>query len=133
MMAMNSQTGHILVLEDEPAQRDVLIFNLAEAGFRVAATAEAAKAFKLAQYEHFDLILVDYYLPDHSGADFVQWLRQTDEYRHVPMIMLTARERELNLDYLQNDLALLVLPKPCSMPRLVEVISERLTAAPAAS
>ncbi len=128
MMAKNLQSACILVLEDEPTQLSVLAFNLANAGFRVSAAAEAGKALSLAEHQHFDLAIVDYYLPDCAGTDFVKRLRETDRYKHVPVIFLTARAEELNLEYLRSEFSAVVLAKPCSMNRLIDTVLKCLAA-----
>jgi two-component system phosphate regulon response regulator PhoB len=133
MVAVNTQPAHILVLEDEPTQLDVLVYNLASSGFRVAAATHVEKALKLAEHQHFDLIVADYYLPDQSGTDFVKQLRATEQYKTTPIIMLTARAEELNLAYLRDDLRVLVVAKPCPMKRFVETVSKLLEIAQCAS
>ena len=126
---VNWQPEHILVLEDEPTHRDVVAYHLASGGFRVATAAEATEALFLAQQEHFDLVLADYYLPDYPATDFVKLLREIDEYRRVPVILLTARADELNRQHLRDDLGLLVLSKPCSMESLLHTVSKCLAIA----
>ena len=127
---MNSQPEHILVLEDHAPHRNVVAFSLAKAGYKVTAAAEAGKALSLAQYEHFDLIIiVDYYLPDYPGTDLVKQLRETDEYKQTPVILLTGRAEELNLERLRESLSVLVLSKPCPMAHLVDTVSKCLAIA----
>ncbi|MHC4402733.1 MAG: response regulator [Planctomycetota bacterium] len=130
---MTSHSAQILVLEDEPTQREILVYNLSHAGYRLAAAADAAKAIALARHQRFDLVVTDYYLPGQSGTDFVKMLRKMDEYRRVPIILLTARTEELNLEYLRKDLSVLVMSKPWSMKTLVETIATCLEAAPCGS
>jgi DNA-binding response OmpR family regulator len=130
---MEPQPQHVLILEDAPTYRSVVAYNLSQAGFRVTTAAEAGKALLLAEHEHFDLAIVDYYLPDYPGTDFIKQLRELEEYAHVPIIVLTARTEELNLDYLRNDLSVLVLSKSCTMKQLVETSTKCLALAQAAS
>ena len=130
---MEPQPQHVLILEDAPTYRSVVAYNLSQAGFRVTTAAEAGKALLLAEHEHFDLAIVDYYLPDYPGTDFIKQLREMEEYEHVPLIVLTARTEELNLDYLRNDLSVLVLSKSCTMKDLVETATKCLTLTHAAS
>jgi DNA-binding response OmpR family regulator len=130
---MESQPQHILFLEDAPTYRTVVAYNLSQAGFQVTTAAEAGKALLLAQHEHFDLAIVDYYLPDYPGTDFIKQLRELGEYEHVPIIVLTARAEELNLGYLRNELSVLVLSKSCTMKQLVQKVTGCLAIAQAAS
>ncbi len=120
---MHSQPDHILVLEDEPKWRKITEFGLTTAGFRVTVAAEATKALLLAQQEHFDLVLSDYYLPDYSGTDFIRLLRDIDGYQCAPVILWSADLWELNEQRLRDELSVLLMSKGCSMKELVDKIS----------
>jgi len=126
---MTFEPQHILVLEDDPTHRNVIAFNLTHAGFRVTTAAESAKALSLAQHDHFDLVITDYYLPDYPGTDFVKLLREFDGYEHVPAILLTGRAEELDQKRLRDELLILLLSKPCAMARLVDTVSKCLAIA----
>jgi two-component system phosphate regulon response regulator PhoB len=83
-----------LVVEDEPAIRELLKVNLADAGYRVdeAEDAEAAQAaLKMALP---DLLLLDWMLPGQSGLAFARRLRTDPRTRDLPIIMVTARSDE---------------------------------------
>ena len=122
--ASHSKSLRALVLEDDPIHRQILTFNLTEAGFRVATAAEAAKALKLANHERFDLIITDYHLPDCLGTDFVRRLRATDGYEGTPVVMLTAWAGDLDRPRLEEELAIRILPKPCSVEDLSDMVSK---------
>ncbi len=126
---MESEPRHILVLEDNPTHRKVVVFNLTKAGYRVTTAAESAKALVLAEHEHFDLVVTDYYLPDYLGSDFVKLLRQLEDYRHTPVILLTGRAEELDRKWLREELLVLVLAKPCPMTDLVDAVTRCLSIA----
>jgi two-component system phosphate regulon response regulator PhoB len=84
----------ILVVEDEPAIRELLKVNLVDAGYRVdeAEDAEAAQvALKTALP---DLLLLDWMLPGQSGLAFARRLRTDPRTRDLPIIMVTARSDE---------------------------------------
>ena len=119
---MDSQSEHVLVLEDGDTYRSIVEFNLSQAGLRVATAATAVEALLLARQEHFDLVIADYYLPDYPGTDFVRLLRQTEGYRDTPVILLTAWAEELDRQRLREDLLVLVLSKSCSMRRLLDAV-----------
>lgn len=56
----------------------------------VEAFADPLEAIERAEAERFDLVLVDYMMPDLDGRGFIMRLRARDEYRHVPIVMITA-------------------------------------------
>ena len=87
-------SARILVVEDEPAIRELLSINLRHAGYAVteAGTAEQARSqLALAQP---DLVLLDWMLPGQSGVDFAKQLRADPRTSALPIVMLTARAQE---------------------------------------
>ncbi|HUT92793.1 MAG TPA: response regulator [Thermoguttaceae bacterium] len=130
---MSPSRPHVLVLEDAPTYRQIIVSNLSDAGFRVSAATDVGRALSLAEHERFDLAIVDYYLPDYPGTEFIKRLRATPRYEHLPIIVLTARDEELNLEYLRDKLAVVVLSKNCAMRHVLDAVSERLAIAGCAS
>jgi two-component system, OmpR family, phosphate regulon response regulator PhoB len=86
----------ILLVEDEPAQREVLSYNLAAEGFRVTPAVDGDEAMLLAGEEVPDLILLDWMLPNLSGIEVCRRLKLRPETRAVPVIMLSARTEEVD-------------------------------------
>ncbi|MGE0800232.1 MAG: phosphate regulon transcriptional regulator PhoB [Lautropia sp.] len=84
----------ILVVEDEPAIRDLLAVNLRHGGYRPLQAADALSARRLIDQELPDLLLLDWMLPDQSGTEFARRLRADERTRGMPIIMLTARSEE---------------------------------------
>jgi two-component system phosphate regulon response regulator PhoB len=85
---------HILIVEDEPAIRDMVAFALRKAGMEAAHAADARGAQSMIAERVPDLILLDWMLPGMSGLDLARRLRKEDLTRDVPIIMLTARGEE---------------------------------------
>lgn len=84
----------ILIVDDEPAIRDMVAFALRKADF-VPIHAGDQKEAGLAIADHIpDLILLDWMLPGTSGIDLVRRWRRDDATREIPIIMLTARGEE---------------------------------------
>jgi two-component system copper resistance phosphate regulon response regulator CusR len=78
-----------LVVEDEQKTRDSLVEGLRLETWNVAACASGAEAIRLIEHEMFDLIVLDWLLPDGDGIEVLQRLRSRAE--HTPVLMLTAR------------------------------------------
>ncbi len=87
-------TTRILIVEDEPAIRELVSVNLRHAGYIVseADTAEAARI----QIDNRlpDLVLLDWMLPGQSGIDFAKRMRADPRTRALPVVLLTARAQE---------------------------------------
>lgn len=87
-------TPTILVVEDEPAIRELLKVNLVDAGYDVH-EAEDAESAQRALHERLpDLLLLDWMLPGQSGLALARRLRGDSRTRDLPIIMLTARSDE---------------------------------------
>jgi two-component system, OmpR family, phosphate regulon response regulator PhoB len=86
----------VLLVEDEPAQREVLSYNLEAEGFRVMQAADGEEAMLLVNEALPDLILLDWMLPNVSGIEICRRLKMRSETRAVPIIMLSARSEEVD-------------------------------------
>ncbi|MBR2657473.1 phosphate regulon transcriptional regulator PhoB [Yoonia sp.] len=86
----------VLVVEDEPAQREVLAYNLESEGFRVIKAADGNEALLLVKEEQPDLILLDWMLPGTSGIEICRQIKSRPAFRMTPIIMLSARSEEVD-------------------------------------
>ncbi len=89
-------TNKILVVEDEPALREMVAGNLREAGYSVDEASDAASARRQIETSLPDLVLLDWMLPDVSGFELLRTLRADSATRDLPVIMLTAKGEELD-------------------------------------
>ncbi|PZQ97643.1 MAG: phosphate regulon transcriptional regulatory protein PhoB [Cereibacter sphaeroides] len=86
----------VLVVEDEPAQREVLSYNFEAEGFRVAQAGNGEEALILVDEVAPDVIVLDWMLPSVSGIEVCRRLKSRPETRGVPIIMLSARSEEVD-------------------------------------
>ena len=91
---MRDMQKRILIVEDEPAIRDMVAFALSRAGYEPAHAADAMRAQESIAERVPDLILLDWMLPGMPGLDLARRLRRDGLTREVPIIMLTARGEE---------------------------------------
>ena len=84
----------VLIVEDERAIVEILKFNLKREGYETLEALDGQTGLLLAQTEDPDLILLDVMLPKMNGFDICKTLRA--ENRATPIIMLTAREEEMD-------------------------------------
>ena len=87
----------ILVVDDEADIVDTLTYNLQQEGFRTRAARSGAEALKCGSERPTpDLVLLDLMLPDISGTEVCRAFRQDEALRRVPVIMLTAKDAEID-------------------------------------
>jgi len=123
---MESATKRILLVEDEAAIRQMLVFNLTRAGFEVDEAEDCSTARQRIADVRPDLILMDWMLPDSSGLELTRSLRRDEISRDLPIIMLTAkaeeREKVIGLEGGADD----YLTKPFSPKELIARINALL-------
>ena len=86
----------VLLVEDEPAQREVLAYNLEAEGFEVARAGTGDEALLLVDEVGPDLIVLDWMLPGVSGIEVCRRVKSRGDLRDVPIVMLSARTEEVD-------------------------------------
>ena len=86
----------VLLVEDEPAQRAVLAYNLEAEGFDVIQSDNGEDALLLVAEEAPDIIILDWMMPKLSGIEVCRRLKMRPETRSIPIIMLSARAEEVD-------------------------------------
>jgi two-component system phosphate regulon response regulator PhoB len=86
--------ARILVIEDDDALVTLLRYNLAAEGYQVEVAASAEEGEHHVRTSEFDLIILDWMLPDLSGIEFCARLRRPERRLGAPILMLTARGEE---------------------------------------
>ena len=113
----------VLVVEDETVLRDTLAYNLARQEYRVEAVGDGITALEVARRLHPDLILLDLMLPGMDGIEVCRILRQE---MNIPILMLTARDDEIDrvigLEIGADD----YITKPFSMRELLARVKAHL-------
>lgn len=94
-MAVDQPT--VLLVEDEPAQREVLSYNLEADGFRVLTASNGEEALMIVAETPPDIIVLDWMMPNVSGIEVCRQLKTRPETRAIPIIMLSARSEEVDL------------------------------------
>ena len=106
----------ILVVDDEVSLQETLTYKLEKEGYQVEVAGDGLTALELARSTHPDLVILDVMLPGMDGFEVCRNLRQES---NIPVLMLTARDDEIDrvvgLDVGADD----YLPKPFSMRELI--------------
>jgi two-component system phosphate regulon response regulator PhoB len=86
--------GKILVVDDDVGIQELIAVNLCQAGHTVQVADDAESAYGMVRGEMPDLLLIDWMLPGMSGIELTRLFRHEARTRHLPIIMLTARDDE---------------------------------------
>jgi DNA-binding response OmpR family regulator len=86
-----------LVVEDEPEIADLVKFHLEREGVDVTVTRSGRRALELARKSIPDLLVLDLMLPDLDGLEVCRRLKENDETKKIPVVMLTARGSEADI------------------------------------
>lgn len=121
---------HIAVLEDDESQLSLLELWLANAEHTVRSFTLATDFKEGLKKERFDLLLIDWMLPDSTGADLLPWIRETLGWE-VPVVVVTARDDEktvISALKMGADDYLVKPPKPMELLARLESVGRRAKA-----
>ncbi len=93
---MSAAQPRVLIVEDEPAQREVLAYNLEAEGFAVSQAQNGEEALLLIDEDAPDIIVLDWMMPNLSGIEICRRIKIKPETRSIPVIMLSARAEEVD-------------------------------------
>ncbi len=88
----------ILVVEDDPSASRLVGFTLEQEGYQVITASDGLEGVRKARDEHPDLIILDIMLPGLDGYEVCQQLRKEPETAKLPILMLSAKAREIDKD-----------------------------------
>jgi diguanylate cyclase (GGDEF)-like protein len=85
--------GALLVVDDNPENRDMLSRRLERRGFQVTTAPDGPTALELVGDHHFDLVLLDVMMPGMNGLEVLRRIREARSLTDLPVIMVTARDQ----------------------------------------
>jgi DNA-binding response OmpR family regulator len=88
----------VLVAEDDPDVRDLVVFKLEQSGFDVTAVEDGSQALSTARELLPDVAVLDISMPGMSGLDVCRLLRADEATSGMLIVMLTARAQESDVD-----------------------------------
>jgi CheY-like chemotaxis protein len=121
------KTLSVLVVEDHPDTREMLINVLTGCGYEVTSAKDGAIAWQLLEIVQPDLIVTDLTMPHVSGFELIRHIRDLAEFRHIPVVAISAFGGECLKDA-QKAGATHILRKPFEAENLTGLISTALAA-----
>ena len=116
----------VLIVDDEPDIVETIKFSLELENIECIEAYDGETALAKAKKEHPDLILLDVMLPKIHGYKIARLLKFDESYKHIPIIMLTARAQEGDIKIGEEVGANEYVTKPFDMDKLVELIGRYL-------
>jgi two-component system, OmpR family, alkaline phosphatase synthesis response regulator PhoP len=123
---MSQSHPRILIVDDEPDLRSVLRFSLEAEQFEVIEASDGEEGLRMACDELPDLVVLDLMLPRMDGYKICRALKFDDRYRHMPVVILSARSGETDRRLAMELGADAFITKPYDLKDLVSRIRERL-------
>lgn len=122
-----SQQGFLLVVDDNEMNRDMLSRRLKRSGYAVAVAENGQKAIGLIRQNDFDLVLLDIMMPDISGIQVLEIVRETHSATKLPVIMTTAKDQSKDIVQALKAGANDYVTKPIDFPVAVARIEVQLS------
>jgi DNA-binding response OmpR family regulator len=113
----------VLIADDEPNIVTALDFLLRRSGYDVRVASTGEEALALVESYGPDVVLLDIMMPQKSGYDVCQRMRERPEWRHIKIVMLSARGREAEVNKGLSLGADLYITKPFSTHELIATIN----------
>lgn len=116
----------VLIVDDEPDIVELIEFNLNLENIECIKAYDGEQGLSKAKEEHPDLIVLDIMLPKINGYKIARLLKFDESYKHIPIIMLTARTQQSDVALGKETGADEYIPKPFSMDVLIGIIKKYL-------
>ncbi|MBN2713891.1 MAG: response regulator [Planctomycetes bacterium] len=124
--AINGGGKKILVAEDSPPMRALIVSSFEKKGFTVFQADNGLTALRLIKKELPDCCLLDINMPQVSGLDILEAIKKDAKYSSIPVFMVTARKEKRDILLATKMGAAGYIVKPFEMANLIQRISDTL-------
>lgn len=126
---MSSQQPNLLIVDDNEMNRDMLARRLARKGYSIGVAETAGHLLDRVTRDRVDLVLLDIEMPEISGLEALQSLRQTFSSIELPIIMVTAKDQSEDvvraLELGANDYVTKPIDFPVALARIGSQLSHK--------
>lgn len=123
-----SSAGRILVVDDEPAIVRLMEYVLDRQGYTVKTAADGEEALRVVGTFRPELIVLDVMMPRKDGYTVAEAIRSDPDLARIPIIMLSAKAQDTDVEQGLASGANLYLTKPFEPDALLETVAQCLTA-----
>lgn len=117
----------ILIVDDSESIREVISFTLENEGFKVKAGVDGKDAMKFLNGEKIDLIITDLHMPVMNGIEFIKTVRNSSDYKMIPILFLTTESQVDKKMEAKNAGATGWIIKPFVPAKLISAINKVLS------
>lgn len=117
-------TKLVLTVDDSKTIRDMVSFTLKEAGFQVIEAEDGQKALTVVSSQKPDLIITDLNMPNMDGLTLIQKLREIDQFKTTPILMLTTEQGDDKKSQGRTVGATGWIVKPFAPDKLIQVVNK---------
>jgi putative two-component system response regulator len=128
MGPMTSGERTLLVVDDNPANRELLARRLERKGFRVVAAEDGQRALDILSALHVDLVLLDVMMPEVDGFTVCRKIKEDPRLKEIPVIFLTAKGGGEALAEGFESGAIMYINKPFTANKLLTIVNTMLEA-----
>jgi len=83
----------ILIVDDSESTREVLVYSLENAGYQIIVACDGQDALSYFDGRTIDLMLTDFHMPNLNGLDLIIKVRQIENYKFMPILVLTTENQ----------------------------------------
>jgi two-component system chemotaxis response regulator CheY len=112
----------LVIVEDSDSIREAIVFALQKSGFEVKSATNGLEAIAILNGERFDMVLTDYYMPGMNGLELIRWVREKEQYKRLPVIVLTTESQRDVILQAKNAGATGWIHKPFEVEKLIQTI-----------
>ena len=116
----------ILVVEDFPAVRKVIVHTLQRQGYAVIEAEDGRDAVKHLNGQQIDLVITDYNMPVLDGPGFIKVLREKEQYKYLPVLVLSTETNPEKIEKAQEAQITGWIKKPFDTEKFLKVIKKAL-------
>ena len=115
----------VMVVDDSRIMRNIVknTFDLLKMPVHYLEAEDGEKAYGLLSANSINLILLDWNMPNLSGIDFLKKIKAMDEYRDIPVIMVTSEAAKLNVIEAVKAGVAAYITKPINDKKFMEILS----------
>jgi len=122
---MNTLKPHILVVDDNTTNRDILV-KMLQGKYDLGTAANGKTALEYLENKHPDLVLLDIMMPDIIGLDVCKIIKKNDETKDIPVIFITGLKEKEDIEKGIKAGASGYITKPFRYDNIIETIEKNL-------